>query len=78
MSFNTFKSTHIYGEFVNEDSPDASLTASASFQRDVYLGGNLVVPGPDGPVSLSPAQLIQLTDLDQTTSYVTQESLDAE
>jgi hypothetical protein len=60
MSFNTFKSTHIYGEFVNEDSPDASLTASASFQRDVYIGGNLVVPGLLGHVPITAENLIQL------------------
>jgi hypothetical protein len=75
-TLNRFGSTTVKGPFVNEDSADGTTLASASFARDLFIGGNLVVPGPDGPVSLSPAQLIQLNDLDaQGFAKVTNDTL---
>jgi hypothetical protein len=40
-SYNRFKSTTVFGAFRNEDVPDASSQATASFQRDVQIGGSL-------------------------------------
>ena len=40
-TFNKLKSTTIYGNFNNLDYPDNSIQASANFQRNLNIGGNL-------------------------------------
>ena len=44
-TFNKFKSTTIYGNFNNVDYPDNSVLASAYFQRDLTISGNLTSSG---------------------------------
>jgi hypothetical protein len=50
MAFNKFRSTNIYGNFRNRDLSFGGLSlefASASFQRDISLGGDLYVGSVD-------------------------------
>ena len=44
-TFNRFKSTTIYGSFNNIDYPDNSLLASAYFQRNLTISGDLTCSG---------------------------------
>ena len=41
LTYNNFKSTTIKGSFNNLDYPDGSIIASANFQRNVDIKGNL-------------------------------------
>ena len=45
ITSNQFKSTTIYGNFYNLDNSVNSIPASASFQRDLTIGGQLSVNG---------------------------------
>ena len=42
-TFNKFKSTTIYGAFNNADYEDNSIQASANIQRNLTVGGDIVV-----------------------------------
>ena len=44
-TFNKFKSTTIYGNFNNVDYPDNSVLASAYFQRNLTISGDLTCSG---------------------------------
>lgn len=44
-TFNKFKSTTIYGNFNNVDYPDNSIVASAYFQRNLTISGDLTCSG---------------------------------
>ena len=44
-TFNRFKSTTIYGNFNNVDYPDNSVLASAYFQRNLTISGDLTCSG---------------------------------
>ena len=41
LTFNKFKSTTIYGNLNNSDYPDNTILASANFDRDLTVKGNL-------------------------------------
>ena len=42
-AYNNFKETTVRGAFKNEDYPDASVLASATFDRDVTIKGTLIL-----------------------------------
>ena len=42
---NKFKSTTVYGAFINDDYPDASVLASANFKRNITTTGDLLLNG---------------------------------
>ena len=41
LTYNRFKSTTIYGNFVNSDYPDNTILANGKFDRDLTVKGNL-------------------------------------
>jgi len=44
-TFNKFKSTTIYGDFINDDYTDNSVLASATFKRNITTTGDLILNG---------------------------------
>ena len=44
-TFNMFKSTTVYGNFNNVDYPDNSVLASAYFQRNLTVSGDITCSG---------------------------------
>ena len=45
---NNFKSTAICGIFTNSDYPDGSILANGTFNRDLYVKGNLYLGNETG------------------------------
>ena len=45
---NNFKSTAVFGIFTNSDYPDGSVLANGTFNRDLYVKGNLYLGNETG------------------------------
>jgi hypothetical protein len=45
LDYNNLRSTTVHGQFKNLDYADNSITASATFQRNVSIGGDLTISG---------------------------------
>jgi hypothetical protein len=45
---NNFKSSAICGIFTNSDYPDGSIQANGTFNRDLYVKGNLYLGNETG------------------------------
>jgi len=43
MSINQFRSTEVYGNFINVDSTDGTIKADANFQRNLTIQNNLIL-----------------------------------
>jgi hypothetical protein len=69
-TFNKFKSTTIYGALNNADYPDNSVQASANIQRNLTVGGDIVVA--DGNIK---GKKLFYNNVDIASTYVTNTTL---